>query len=182
MKDFLNLSKKRYSVRRYLPKKVPRTLIMKCIQAAHMAPSAQNTQPWRYMVIDEEPLLSQLKKIAFKGIYFHTHWANSAPVIIVLLSKSDLHIKLIGPVLKKIDYYLLDIGSAAQNLCLQATDMGLGTCWIGFFDVKATEEFLKVPKQYKLIGLLTLGYYKKSRTPIKRRKKIEDIVWFNELK
>lgn len=182
MKNFLNLCKQRHSVRKYLPKKVPKEKILRCIEAARIAPSAENLQPWRYMIIDKEPLLSAIKKTAFGGIYSHTKWAKTSPVIIVILAKYNLPIKFISSIWKKMDYYLLDIGIATQQLVLQAEDMELGTCWIGWFNVKKTQKLLQLPKKYKLIGLLTLGYFNKKKNLQKKRKKINEIAWFNKTK
>lgn len=183
MKKFIELCKKRYSVRKYLSKRVPREIILKCIEAARIAPSAENIQPWRFLIIDEEPLLSRLKKEAFSGIYSVTRWANTAPVIIVILVKLDFLAHRIAPLLQKIEYYLLDIGIAVEHLVLQATELGLGTCWVGWFNPKNVRKLLKIPAKYKIVALITMGYYdKKNHVPIKKRKKIDEIVWFNQLR
>ncbi|MDD5065723.1 MAG: nitroreductase family protein [bacterium] len=183
MKKFLKLCEQRFSVRKYASRKVPRKLILQCLEAARIAPSAENFQPWRYMVVDEEPLLTGLKNAATNTIYFLTRWAHTAPVIIVLLARTDLAVRFIGPVFKGLDYYLLDLGIGTEQLVLEAADLGLGTCWIGWFNVGAVEKLLKIPKKYKLIGLLTLGYPDKNlKAHEKRRKKMEEIAWFNEIK
>ncbi len=183
MRNFLELCKRRYSVRKYLSRKVPRKIILKCIEAARLAPSAENIQPWRYLVIDQEPLLSQLKEAAFNGIYTPTRWANSAPVIIVILAEINFLVHRIAPLFQKINYHLIDIGIATEHLILQATELGLGTCWIGWFNVKKVQQLFEIPKKYKIIGLLTLGYYEKEKTVAvkKHRKLIDEIVWFNQI-
>ena len=65
MKNFMEIVKKRYSVRKYLDKPVPRKLIEKCIESARLAPSAENVQPWRYIVVDDKEILANLKIIHF---------------------------------------------------------------------------------------------------------------------
>ena len=88
--SFAELVKSRRSVRRYVEKPVNRQLIRQCLEAARLAPSAENVQPWRYIIIDEPELISQFAKEAFSGIYFPMKFAAKAPVIIVMLAKLDL--------------------------------------------------------------------------------------------
>ncbi len=179
---FLELAKRRYSVRKYSGKKVPRKLITKCVEAAQIAPSAENVQPWRFLVVDDEEKLKELKKNAFSGVYAVTKWANSAPVIIVILAKPGIIANQIGGLIQGIDYYLLDIGIGTEHLVLQATELGLGTCWIGWFNIKKTRKILNIPKKYKIAGLMTLGYFEyKENLAKKRRKKLDDILFFNKI-
>jgi len=181
--SLLSLIKKRYSVRKYLNKPIRRTLIKKCLEAARLAPSAENMQPWRYLVVDNPELLNKLKQNAFSGIYKFTQWATSAPVIIVVLAKTSFITHKIGAQIQNIKYHLLDIGIATEHLILQATELGLGTCWIGWFNVKKVRKILQIPKKYEIVSLITLGYFKKEKTKKrKKRKKLEEIAFFNEIK
>ncbi len=179
---FYDLSLKRYSVRKYLDKKVDRELIKKCVEAARIAPSAENVQPWRFLVIDDPEKLNELKKAAFSGVYSVTKWANSAPVIIVVLAKTDILANTIGTFLQGTQFYLIDIGIATEHLILQATELNLGTCWIGWFNEKKTRKILNIPSKYKIVSLVTLGYFEfnEKRTK-KHRKKLDKILFFNSL-
>ncbi|MBU1076731.1 MAG: nitroreductase family protein [Spirochaetes bacterium] len=183
MKNFLELCKKRQSVRSYSTKKIPGPVLNKCLEAARLSPSAENTQPWRFAVIDKEPLLLKVKETAFSNIYFPNKWAKTAPVIVVILARVDIKTKMIGPVWLKLDYYLFDIGIAAQHMVLEAEDNGIGSCYLGWFNFAGVKKLLKIPKKYKLIGLLAMGYPdKKNKLRPKKRKNMSDIVWFNEIK
>ncbi len=179
---FYELCKKRYSVRKYLDKEVSRELIEKCVEAARIAPSAENVQPWRFLIVDNKETLKLLKEKAFSGIYRATRWANSAPVIIVILARPDLFANKIGSTIQGINYYLIDIGIATEHLVLQATELNLGTCWIGWFNVKGVRKALKIPKKYKIVGLLTLGYFEYNENlSRKRRKALNEIMFYNKV-
>ncbi len=179
----MNIIKKRYSVRKYLDKPVDRKMVTKCIEAARLAPSAENVQPWRYIVVDEKEILEQLKKTAFSGIYGFTRWANSAPVIIVVLAKPDFVANVIGAKIQKIRFHLLDMGISVEHLTLQATELGLGTCWIGWFNVKGVREVLEIPKSHEIISLMAMGHFKYSKTlNKKKRKSLNKILSFNKFR
>jgi nitroreductase len=182
LKNFLDLCKKRRSIRKYLEKPVPRNLILKCIEASQLAPSAENKQPWRFIIIDDFEILSKFKKIAFSGIYSVTKWAFSAPVIIVVLAKLDFITHKLGALFQKTDFHYIDIGIACEHLVLQATELGLGSCYIGWFNYKNVRKFLKIPRSYKIVNLITLGFYdeKNYKFPNKKIRTIEQIVRFNE--
>lgn len=182
MRNIAEIIKKRYSVRKYLAKPVEKNKIIKCIEAARLAPSAENIQPWRFLVINKPEKLIQLKKAAFSGIYSFTKWANSAPVIIVILAKPNFLTNKIGAQIQDIEYYLIDIGISVEHLILQASELKLGTCWIGWYNKKAVAKVLKIPKKYKLICLLTLGYFEyNNKLNRKIRKPIDKIVFFNNI-
>ncbi len=180
--SFSELVKSRRSIRKYLDKKVSRDEIIKCLEAARLAPSAENVQPWRFVVIDEPGLVKKLSKEAFSGIYFSTKFVATAPVIVVILAKLDLLANRIGKQIQGIHYYFIDIGIAGEHLVLQAHELGLATCWIGWFHPKKVRKFLKIPKSYKIVSLLSLGYPAEAKTEVTNRLPLEKIAWFNGFK
>lgn len=107
----------RRSIRSFLDKPVEKEKVMRMVKAAMQAPSAMNQQPWEILVIDSEPMLSELKKMKN-----NTRPLQTAQVLIVLGHKSDLRVP---------DKVQQDLGCAAQNLMLEAVSEGLGTIWIG---------------------------------------------------
>ena len=149
--SFSELVKSRRSIRKYTDKKVNREDIKKCIEAARLAPSAENVQPWRFIIIDEPELLAGLAKEAFSNIYFPMKFVGKAPVIVVMLAKLDVLANRIGKQIQDIHYYYIDIGIAGEHLVLQAQELGLSTCWIGWFHPKKVREYLKIPKSYKIV-------------------------------
>ncbi len=179
---FQQLVKNRRSIRRYLEKPVEREKILTCIEAARLAPSADNVQPWRFLIIDDPELKSQLAKEVFSGIYYISKFAAKAPVLIMILARLDIIANRIGKQIQNIHFYLIDIGIAGEHLVLQAEELGLGTCWIGWFNSRKARKFLKIPRKYKIVSLMAVGYYEKRPPKEKKRKKLEEIVWFNRMK
>ena len=177
--SFTELIKSRRSIRKYTNQQVSRENIKKCIEAARLAPSAENVQPWRFVVVDDPVLVAGLSKEAFSSIYFPTKFAGAAPVIIVILAKLDILANRIGKQIQDIHYYYIDIGISGEHFVLQAHELGLATCWIGWFHSKKVRNFLKIPKRYKIVSLLSLGYPAETKTEVTKRLPLEKIAWFN---
>ncbi|MFQ6108153.1 MAG: nitroreductase family protein [Candidatus Aminicenantales bacterium] len=182
MTPFQTLVSQRRSVRRYLDRPVRREKILTCLEAARLAPSADNVQPWRFLVIDDPAMKQRFAREAFSGIYFISRFAAKAPVLILILARLDIIANRIGKQIQGIHYYLIDIGIAGEHIVLQAEELGLGTCWIGWFDVRKTRRFFKIPRKYRIVSLLSLGYYDRKPSSEKKRRKLEEIVWFNGFK
>ena len=136
---FSQLVRNRRSIRRYVDKPVEREKIMACLEAARLAPSADNVQPWRFLVIDNPELKTRLSQEAFSGVYAKSRFAAKAPALIVILAKLDVVANRIGKQIQGIHYYFIDIGIAGEHIVLQAEALGLGTCWIGWFNPKKPE-------------------------------------------
>lgn len=136
--DFSELANKRQSDRQYQQKPVDRALLLQCLEAARVAPSACNSQPWKFVVVDEPSLVSEMASAA-AGMGMNK-FAFQAPVIVaVVLEKMNLTAR-IGSVIKDKEYSLLDVGIAVEHFCLQASELGLGTCILGWFDEKKGQE------------------------------------------
>lgn len=178
---FQQLVQSRRSIRRFLDKPVEREKILCCLEAARVAPSADNVQPWRFLVIDEPEIIEILAKKSFSGIYFISKFAAKAPVLIVILARLDIIANRIGKQIQNINFYLIDIGIAGEHIVLQAEELGLGTCWIGWFNARQTRKILRIPRRYKIVSLMAMGYYEKKPSREKKRKKLEEIAWFNKI-
>ncbi|GAH18960.1 unnamed protein product, partial [marine sediment metagenome] len=136
---FLDLVKDRQSVRKYLNKPVEREKIERCLEAARLAPSSSNSQPWRFIVIDEPKLKEAVARETFGRLISFNHFSLQAPVLILLISeKTKLSVR-IGGMIKNKQFSLIDIGIAAEHFCLQAVEEGLGTCILGWFDEKGVK-------------------------------------------
>lgn len=179
---FQRIVESRRSIRRFLANSVEREKILACIEAARLAPSAENVQPWRFLIIDDPDLKARFAKEAFSGIYFPTKFAAQAPVLILILARLDIIANRLGKLIQKIPFYLIDIGIAGEHIVLQAEEFGLGTCWIAWFNIPKTRKFFRIPKKYKIVSLLAMGYYEKRPSHEKKRKSLEEIAWFNEVK
>ncbi len=180
-KSFQQLVQNRRSIRKYLEKPVEREKILTCLEAARMAPSADHVQPWRYLVIDEPELKRKFTDEVFSGIYSKTKFAAKAPVIIVMLAKLDVVANRIGKQIQGIHYYFIDMGIAGEHIVLQAEELGLGTCWIGWFSTRKTRKLLNIPRKYKIVSLLSIGYCESRPSKEKKRKTLSEIVWFNKI-
>ncbi len=122
----LDLIRKRRSVRNYLDKPIPKEDILKCIEAARLAPSACNAQPWKFIVIDDRELKSKVGEKAFSGLYSMNKFANTAPVFVVVISEKQKFLSAIGGYFRGTRYYLMDIGIACEHLILLAAELGIG--------------------------------------------------------
>ncbi|MFH1692344.1 MAG: nitroreductase family protein [Candidatus Omnitrophota bacterium] len=175
LKDLLE---KRQSSRTYEQTHVPTEDILKCIQAAQLAPSACNSQPWHFIVINDPIIKKNLSDHVFNGPYQMNIFAKQAPVIIACVSeKTPLLLKTAG-YLRRTPFYLIDIGIAMEHFVLQAQELNLSTCWIGWFNERWARKILEIPANKKIVCLLTLGYSREEHRE-KKRKNIKDIYSFN---
>lgn len=174
--ELLDLIQKRQSDRQYEARPVDRELVVKCLEAARLAPSACNSQPWKFVVVDEPQLVLQVGEAA-AGMGMNK-FAKEVPVIVaVVLEKMNLTAR-IGSVIKDKEYSLLDMGIAVEQFCLQAAELGLGTCIMGWFDEKKVKKLLGI-KNKRVPLLITLGY-PAGETRRKIRKSLDDMSSWNK--
>ena len=176
----LDLIRHRRSVRSFLDRDIERDKIMLCLEAARLAPSTCNSQPWKFVVVDDRELKDKLCRAAFSGIYSIFSFAKTAPVIVAVISEKGKFLARVGGMFRDIKYYLIDIGIACEHFVLQAEELGLGTCWLGWFNEEVVKSILKVPKDKKIDILIALGYYdKESLKPGHGREPMDKIAAFN---
>jgi nitroreductase len=176
----LDVIRHRKSVRDFQDRPVEREKIMMCLEAARLAPSACNSQPWKFIVVDDEQLKNRLCRAAFSGIYLMNSFCKEAPVIVVVVSERARFLAMIGGLFRGTKYYLIDIGIAGEHFVLQAEELGLGTCWIGWFNERAVKSILHIPKDKKIDILIALGYYDTERVRSKHdREPMDKIASFN---
>jgi len=177
--SFLDLVNRRYSVRSFLDKPVEREKINLCLEAARLAPSACNAQPWKFIVIDDIELKNTLCDKIFTSAYATNKFVKKAPVLVVVISEKGTFLSRVGSFLRDTRYYLIDIGIAVEHFILQATEIGLGTCWIGWFNEKEAKKVLSIPKEKKIDVMAAVGYPAKPAHK-KLRKSLEEISSFNK--
>ncbi|BDI75732.1 NAD(P)H nitroreductase [Paraprevotella clara] len=174
--NLFELIQKRQSDRKYESRPVSREMVMKCLEAARLAPSACNSQPWKFVVVDDVALLPQMGAAA-AGMGMNG-FAREVPVIVaVVLEKMNLTAR-IGSVIKDKEYSLLDVGIAVEHFCLQAAELGLGTCIMGWFDEKKVKKLLGI-KGKRVPLLISLGY-PAGETRKKARKSLEEMSSWNQ--
>ena len=170
----------RRSIRRFLPAPVEPEKLRACLEAARIAPSAHNVQPWRFVVVDDPDLKERLTSAAFSGIYYTSKFAAQAPVILVLLAKPAGGVARLGSKIQGVPYFLIDMGIAGEHVVLQAEELGLATCWMGWFDYRKARKVLAIPRTFKLVAMMPLGYAEKRPQREPPRKTFENIVAFNK--
>ena len=167
----LDIIKKRQSVRSYLDREIPEELLNKVLEAGRLAPSATNRQPWKFIVVKDKELKKQLVP-ACKNQRF----VGEASVVIVGCATDPSYKMGNG------DYsYSVDLAIALDHISLQATDLGLGTCWIGAFYQDKVKEALDIPEDLNVVALMPLGYPKELGTK-RGRKDLFEIVCYDKYK
>lgn len=156
--EFSELMKNRQSVRQYQQRPIPREQLDKLVEAVRLAPSASNAQPWKLIVVDDPQLCLQVARATFSQTVTFNRFAVEAPVIAVLVTEKSGFITQVGALLKKRQFSLIDIGIAAAHFCLQATELGLGTCMLGWFDERKIKRLLRIPAGRRIGLLVTLGH------------------------
>jgi nitroreductase len=152
--DILEAILTRRSIRQYQDKPVSEELIRKLLAAAMSAPSARNSQPWRFVVIDDRSLLEQVP-----AINPYAAMARQAPVAILICADPSLE--------KSPGYWMLDCAAAAENLLLAAHGLGLGAVWCGVYPrqprIDGFRRLLGVPEEIVPHSLIVLGYPAETR-------------------
>ena len=173
--SFLELVRQRQSVRGYTSQPVESFKIAQCIEAARLAPSACNAQPWRFIVVDDPHLKNQLADLTADRWLPLNHWTKQAPVHVVIVVESPNLTSRIGAAVKKRDFPWIDLGIAAEHFCLQAVAQGLGTCMLGWFKEDKVKQLLHIPANKRIGLLITLGYPADPKIRPKIRKPLDDI-------
>ncbi len=154
---------KRRSVREYLPKEVSKEILIKIVDAARLAATARNEQPWEFVVVTDKARKTEIAGISAPNGAFI---AEAGAVIAVFCLDSK--------------YYLEDGSAATENILVMAADSGLGACWVAGDKkpyCREISDLLGVPKEYKLVSLVSLGYPKNAPKVIPKRKVEEVLHW-----
>jgi nitroreductase len=166
---FLQLASGRRSIRKYKPAPVEREKLDLCLEAARLAPSACNAQPYKFIVLDEPELKEKFCAAAFTGVYSVTKFAAKAPALVLVTAETGKLSAWLGNQMQDTNFRLVDIGIAAEHFVLAAAEQGLGTCWIGWFDAKAGAKALGLGSGKKIEVLLSVGYPDEAPAPRPRR-------------
>lgn len=164
--EFDNVIRRRYSVRSFTSEKVDRSFILEILEAARMAPSAVNYQPWHFIVVSDPENMADFQEV------YPRAWFKEAPVCIVICADHNQSWKRRSD---GKDFADVDAAIAIDHLVLKATELGLGTCWVCNFDTRLTRHKLQLPDSVEPIALIPLGYTT-SEVPVKTRKPLSEIV------
>ena len=155
---FKKLAMLRRSVRRYETRPVEREKILACIEAARLAPSACNSQPWHFIVVENSETRAKLAPFCENRFLKMNLFVKDAPVIVVAVTEPSNFNASMGAFLKRKKYNVMDVAMAVQNFCLQAADIGLGTCILGWFNERKVKKLLGIPWRKKVHLIVTVGY------------------------
>ena len=155
--DFISLVRRRFSCRDYRPDPVPDNLILTLLEAVRLAPSACNKQPWRLAVVSDE---ARRLRLCEEGLLpgMNRPWIRGVPVLIALGVARTTITHRLAPLISGIDYPALDLGIAGEHLVLQATALGLGTCWLGWIRPPAVRRIVGWPRSVVPVSLIAVGW------------------------
>lgn len=170
---------RRLSCRAYQSRPVPPDQLIQILEAARLAPSACNRQPWRFAVVSDPDLKRRIVDDSFlPGIKMS--WALDAPVHVVIGMERSLVTHRFAASVSGVDYPWVDIGIAGEHLVLAATELGLGSCWIGWIKPRVLRRIVGWPGSVKPVAVITLGYpdgeADTGKLPAERRRPLEEIV------
>lgn len=158
--DALDCIRGRRSVREYSGKKIGKEILERIVDAGRLAPTANNVQPWEFVVVTERDMLGELGSVANYGGFIR----DAAACILVFC--------------KDTKYYLEDGCAATENMLLAAESFGIGACWVAG-DKKSYVETVRVlagiPQGYKLVSMISLGY-PKAGAPEKPKRKLGEVL------
>ena len=177
---FIDLVKHRFSCRKFLNTPVEKEKLEQCLEAARLAPSACNSQPWKFIVITDPVLKEKACAAAFNGQYSAGSFAKIAPVLVIVLSEKGNFSSRVGNFVRDTRFYLTDIGIAVEHFILQASELGLGTCWMGWFNETGLKKALGLPKSAKIDVIVPVGYPDQLLRE-KIRKSKEEISSYNSI-
>ena len=179
MKDFLELVKTRQSDRSYDPDRaVEAEKLEYILEAARLAPSANNAQPWKFVVVTDPDIRRMAAQATMDKTLGMNKFVMEAPVLIVVVEDSSNLLSILGGAVKDKHFPHIDLGIAVAHLSLAAAEQGLGSCILGWLNEKKMQSILNIPDRKRPLMVITLGY---SKQPLrsKKRKETNEVVRFN---
>lgn len=164
MTDFLTLAKERFSVRGYQQTPVEQEKIDRILEAARVAPTACNNQPQKIYVVSSEEARKALAEV--------TPCTFGAPVVFVIGYDESRSAK--GVIYEGYDFGNTDAAIVCTHMMLEATELGLGTCWVGYFNEEKVKQALHIPEGVHICDLLPTGYKPEKTEPNTRHEKYRE--------
>lgn len=166
----LEAIQKRRSVRKYKEESIPEETLLRVLEAARLAPSGKNFQPWKFIIVKDKEIKERLAQASARQFFI-----AKAPIVIVGCGFPDNSYTRMGRYMKS---WSVDVTIALEHLILQAQEEGLGTCWIGSFEEEEVKAILNVPKEVKVLALTPLGY--PDEIPrFRGRKSLDEIISYD---
>ncbi len=178
--SFMELANNRQSDRSFTKQEVSRKDLLKCLQAAQLAPSACNSQPWKFIVIDNPELLKQAAAAVADNPANINKFCETAPVLVAVVEEPAILMPRMKELVANDRWSKFDLGSATEHFCLQAAELGLSSCIMGAFNEDKLKELLKVPADRHIFVMLAVGYPESNTIRTKARKELNAIHCFNQ--
>ncbi|MCS7112706.1 MAG: nitroreductase family protein [Nitrososphaerota archaeon] len=168
----------RRSIRVYEDKPVEDEKLLRILEAARLAPSAGNRQPWRFIVVTDPKIKEEIRMVKERMRPPQARGPrrsplDTAPVVIVGCAIPEVSFP-------GTDFWKIDVSIALQNLVLAAWELELGTCWIGVFhEEQELKKVLRVPEEARIVAMITVGYPAEKKEPVTDRKPLQQIISYN---
>jgi nitroreductase len=156
----------RRSIRKYQSKPISDDQLSRILEAGRLAPSAANRQPWHFLVITDPTVRKQMRQA-----YGRDWFADSPVILVVCADPREAWVRADGE-----EYWKVDAAIALQNMIMQATTEGLGTCWIGAFDEPMAKQILGIPNPIRVVAMTPLGYPDEEKDPVSNRKELQTLL------
>lgn len=172
----------RRSIRVYEDRPVEEDKLRIVLEAARLAPSAGNRQPWRFIIVTDPKVKEEIKLAKERRISPSPENASKRPFKSPIETAPVLVVGCAMPSesFPGTDFWKIDVSIALQNLVLAAWEQGLGTCWIGVFhEEEEVKKILGLPEGARVVAMVTLGYPAEKKEPVKDRKPLGEIVRYN---
>ncbi|MDP8257923.1 MAG: nitroreductase family protein [Candidatus Aadella gelida] len=179
MNTFKELVKSRRSIRSYLGRRIDPEKLELCAEAALYSPSACNSQPWKFIIVNDNSAKEKMRSSVFSGLYNMNSFASNAAAYIVLISKKTKLPASIAGYLMRTDFRQIDLGIACSNIVLQAEDLGIGSCILGWFDQRAARRILNIPRLVNIDLIIALGYTDQGPSSERRLKDRDETVSYD---
>ncbi len=180
MSSFLELARSRRSLRAYSARRIERKDLELCVEAARHAPSACNSQPWKFIVIDDPARREKVAGTFLRGTFSMNAFVRGAAAFVAIVSEKQKFAPWLGGKIARRDLRQMDIGLACAHLVLQARELGIGSCILGWFDQKELRKILAIAPQKRIELVVSLGYPADDTPPCEKQlKEKNDVISFN---
>ena len=160
--DAMEVLKKRRAVRSYQDKEIDKKILERTIDAGRLSPSADNIQPWEFVVVRKKETLKRIADLCDYGSFI----ADAAACAVVFCRDTK--------------HYLEDGSAATENILLAARNFGIGSCWVAGDKKQYAEDvrkLLKAPQEFKLVSMVSLGYPAEETEPRGKRSLSTVLHW-----
>ena len=164
--DIGRIIRTRRSIRSYKPEAVPENILAEILEAARLAPSAANRQPWHFILVSDDELRQSLREA------YDRQWFTAAPHILVgCADPAAAWVRSDGA-----EYWMVDVAIAICQVTLAATGAGLGTCWVANFDEESVRRSLNIPEPIRIAAMTPIGYPAEIKGEVEDRKPLDEIL------